>query len=178
MVNHSKAVNMVEAVIGEGKSLLSIGNFELAGSTEQIETLLAQFDGFGRQIDSDIPCSILGELEPVGCNAAANFQNVLSTKRGELGDGRYVPLATLIPFSANVFKVLSAVLFGRQVRLAGVPIPKGFYVSNSCIHELRALICPVLAKCVNKCLRRSSCSSRWNLSSSWVTGLSMRATSE
>src|SRR6266487_4052997 len=113
MVNHPKAVNMVEAIVREGKTFLTIGNFKSAPHAEQTKALLCKLYGLRRQIHSNVFRSIPCELETIRAYTTPDFQDILPTKRCEASHGWYVPVATAITSSGNVFEIPPAVLFRR-----------------------------------------------------------------
>src|SRR6266550_5441767 len=113
MVNHPKAVNMVEAIVREGKTFLTIGNFKSASHAEQTKALPCELYGLRRQVHSGISCSIPCELETIRAYTTPDFQDILPTKGCEPSHGWYVPVATAITFSGNVFEIPTAVLFRR-----------------------------------------------------------------
>src|SRR6266480_311565 len=112
MMNHTKAVDMIEGTVSKRKTFLGIRHFKRAGDAEQSKPLGCELYRFWRQVHPGVPCSIPSELKTVGRYAAADLQNVLPAKRRKLGHNGHMPLATLVAFSGNVFKVPSPVLFG------------------------------------------------------------------
>src|SRR5215475_7127461 len=105
MMNHPKAVSVMEASVSKGKALLSVGNFKSAGDTEEAKPLGCELYRLWRQIHSSISRSVLCELETIRAHTTPEFQDVFPAKRGKPSHCRYMPLPTLITFSGNVFEI-------------------------------------------------------------------------